>query len=205
MKFKRNPLIIISASRSGSSCVAGIFAKHGFWVGKYSSNKGNVKGHFENSQMRYYYWDKYGDKKAQLSNQGWVVPWDIYFENEIYKVFKAAGYPDNGEPWFVKFGANWIIPWYFTYPNATIVTVRRNPESIVQSGKVTREVTPARLNNCLTLMKIMENEFGAFRVDFENIIKGTYEQLFPVFKREGVKFSSSIADKWVDPGLVHYG
>lgn len=65
MGFER-PIVIMGASRSGTSLTAGIFAAHGVWTGKcMAADKRNPKGFFENKAMKQYF------RSGRLDPQSW--------------------------------------------------------------------------------------------------------------------------------------
>lgn len=206
--MKRNPLLIISCSRSGSSMLAGIFHHHGYWVGtRRSPDRHNAKGYFENLPIKKYMkW--YFNDNIREANKG--KTYDIAdsdakdFKAMVESVVKNDGYDDDGSRWLVKFGALYYRPWRLIYPECTTVCLFRDKESIINSGKRSFPVSRARADAQTKLMEeALADDPHTYRVDFERLIKKDYEQIYPVCIREGFEPDTDWMDAFIDPGMVH--
>ena len=208
LKMKRNPLILISCSRSGSSMLAGIFAHHGYWVGTCRKpDKYNAKGYFENLPIKKCM-NGYFNDNIHEANKGNIYDIDAtdvtQFRRMVEGVVKRDGYVDDGSPWLVKFGALYYNAWEKCYPPATTVCLFRAPESIIASGKRSFLVSKARVKAQTLLMEdVLSENPSAFRVDFEELIRGNYSQLVPICVKEGFEPDTDWIDEFIYPSLVH--
>jgi hypothetical protein len=193
--------------------VAGIFALHGFWVGKScrSPDKFNAKGYYENLAVKHCMKSKFRDNIKQ-ANKGKV--YDIKptetraFKLMIEHVIKRDGYRDDEQPWLVKFGASYWKPWKRVYPNGTTICLFRNAKAVIASGQRTFKVTQERIEAAHRLMEeALQSDTSdcVFRVDYEEIIAGNYSQLVAPFRRENVEIDFDVVNDFVDPNLCHFG
>lgn len=207
--MKRPPLLIISCSRSGSSMVAGIFARHGWWVGTCRPpDRFNAKGYYENLPVKHCMKRYFGDNIHE-ANKGKV--YDIKrekasgFKRMVERVIRNDGYADDGGPWLVKFGALYWRPWRRCFPACTTLCLFRDAGAIKASGRRSFKVTQERIDAQRGIMMEAEEDSGAFHVDYEQLIRGNYSQLVPVFAKEGVEMKIACIRSFIDPSLCHFG
>jgi hypothetical protein len=186
---------------------AGIFARHGYWTGTCRPpDKHNRKGYHENLPVKHFMRCFY-KTNVRESRCGRVLQPKEGFKEKAERVILDDGYPDDGSPWLVKFGANYYPPWRSVYPESTVICLYRDCEAIMKSGRRSFKVTKERL---AAGFKVMNDALAGdangsvFRVDYERVVSGDYSQLTPVFEREGVEMDSAVIDDFVDPGLRHF-
>jgi hypothetical protein len=202
MQISTSPILIISLPRSGSSLTAGIFAQHGVWTGhcKSGDNK-NPKGYFENLKVKHFMIKKFG----RIVHAGIPADNTKTSRHELEKLILEDGYPNNNQKWLVKFSALYLPPWIEHFPNAHIIIVRRNVESIKQSGKqsgmlVKEKPIPAHLS----MMEWAENNFNTSTVHFENLINQDFSEIKQALKDVGIEPKEDIIKKFVNPKLAHF-
>ena len=85
------PILILSPGRSGSSLVAGIFAKHGVWTGNcHPGNKYNPEGYFENIAIQRAMQNHFG--RDWLGN---FPQADDVFPHMVKSIMAQEGYTDG--------------------------------------------------------------------------------------------------------------
>ena len=184
--------------------VAGIFAKHGYWVGTSFKDKRryNETGYYENNKVKEFMKRWYDIRSlAKSANSGEIFHHTKGFSEAAEKVILEDGYPDDGTPWLLKFGANFFWPWYITYPEATVVGVYRSPKAIIESGRHSFRVTPERIDSHLNVMR---NVPGLFPVYYDKIVDRNWGELKPVFEKENVEMNEKLIDDFVNPSLRHF-
>ena len=144
--FFKRPLFILGLPRSGTSLVAGMLKKMGFWCGSTVAGDGNnPKGYFEHShiretvikkQLRDLGCDPLGvSKLPELES----LPIDGGLRKTIFTLVKRDGYRDQ-RPWFYKDAKLSLLwPMYTAaFPEASWLFVQRDVESFVSSCLRTR-------------------------------------------------------------------
>ncbi len=140
MSDMQSPILITGCARSGTSLVAGIINMCGAFGGKMSgATPNNPKGMYENSKIRNnivkpYLRDIGVDKMGQYPLPGVTdlsVPGD--WRSRVEQVMRDQGYVD-GSVFYkgAKICLTWPV-WYYTFPDAKWVIVRRRTDDIVNS------------------------------------------------------------------------
>jgi len=123
----KRPILILSPGRSGSSMVAGLFAKHGAWCGDCRpGDRHNPAGYFENDAIKMAMIDVAGrdftgpDIEPQA---GWP--------ERVETIVRKQGYTTG--PWIFKTGALYWPLWEVMKP--LVIRVRRPILDIYESYK----------------------------------------------------------------------
>jgi hypothetical protein len=123
------PIIILACPRSGSSMTAGLFARHGVWVGtSRSGNEHNPKGFFENTFLKKQLKKEWGTDLLALSEN--PPEYHPDFREKVEKLLIQDGY--RGETWLCKHSALYWRAWLGFNPK--FICVRRDIEQTVQSN-----------------------------------------------------------------------
>lgn len=193
----REPVVVIGCARSGTSMTAGIFVRHGCWVGTCREpDRYNAKGYFENTAIKAALLKRWGYLKQAMQ----VAEPEPGWKGTVKHLTGLQGY--KGGPWLVKHGALYWRAWHEFEP--TFVCVYRDPEAIMESDKRgSFSITPEAI---ALIRDEMDGvcEAGGFRVDSERVVDGDYSQIEPAFEDAGLEFDPAIADDFVDPDLWHH-
>lgn len=192
------PIIILSLPRSGSSMTAGIFAKHGVWVGPYmKGDRHNAKGHFEGLPFK----EEIKKVAPQAAQQG--IPADPVddWPNRVRSILHRHGY--SGGPWLFKGSAMYYPLWLSMDP--CWICVRRDIRAIEQSGKRSGMMRDdVRVPGHVGAMDYVRDELGGVDVFTDELIAGDYSSIVRAFDHCGIKFDPAIADDFIDPTLWHF-
>ena len=189
-----SPIIILSMPRSGSSMVSGIFANHGVWTGKCMPPSDlNQKGFYENLAI----------KRLLIKEMGRINSVQHRpikdFKKRILSILKEEGYVSG--PWLFKVSALYYKPFLDAFPDAKIVTVRRNLDSM----KASQEKTGMKLKDEVIQehLDIMDT-LKSYPVRFDDIINGDFSGLEKAINGVGLEYDQSIVDSFVDPKLKRF-
>ncbi len=118
---KINPILITGAERSGSTFIARILEMCDVWGGECNKMYENIEIHKLNKSN-----NKFMPETKLINNPfGW--------ENLVFDIIKDQGW--NGKDWMIKgskLAQYWPI-WYYSFPNAKWIIVRRRTGDIIQS------------------------------------------------------------------------
>lgn len=176
--------------RSGSSMVAGIFAKHGVWAGTpYDGRTWDGEPCYENRLIKKHLIKTYGrlEMGPELDKPG---------GEEMPDLIKQDGYKSG--PWLFKVSAMYWRA--FSELRPKVITIRRPLDSIRKSVK--RDNLRVNINGHAEIMDRLESE-GAYRIDTPRLIDRDYSQIEIVFSCCGLKFQPEIADSFIRPKLWH--
>lgn len=178
--------------------VAGIFAKHGVWVGPYQrGDRTNRKGHFECLPIKHAMIKAAG----RLTNKGELAPKVAGWKETALQIIRANGY--DGGPWLVKHSAMYYPLWHEF--DASYICVRRDPESIKASGRETGYLKNENaIGPHIEAMDYVRDHLGGVDVFTDEIVRGNFESLRNAFRYTGVPFTPAIADDFVEPNLWHH-
>lgn len=190
--------------RSGSSMVAGLFAKHGVWFGSdVDASIWNPHGSFESKPIKALLRRHFNAVRSLLDIPAEVPDSTERFLDELEHVLHEDGYV--GGPWFFK--GSCFYHRVFAPLQPVYVTIRRAHESIIRSFRRSRHVHNAVVVPAVEAhARILDQleAVGAHRVDSEALIDGDYEQVKNVFRACGVTLNESIARRWISPSLWHF-
>ncbi len=185
-------VLILGASRSGTSMTAGLFVQHGVWFGDcVPPARMNAKGFFESEALRRVYMGQ----EAPADFPAW---WAAQREREGWA----------GEVWGAKGGAErWEQFWRAVPDIAAVVHCYRDRESIEASrARVGFNASRQTVSRNWALMQKMREGGGppCFPVWTPRFIDGDFHEVRPAFRVLGIEFDDEIAREWVDPGLWHH-
>jgi len=212
----KSPIIVTGAARSGTSLVTGIFAHCGAWVGEtFDGTPDNPKGFMENITIRERVLKpllaKAGaDPKGQRPLPELKDLPDISVTGQILTAINRQGYP--GGPWVfkgVKCCLTWPI-WVRSFPEATWIIVRRDPEDILTSVlnasfmRAYRSREGWRKWYSVYDQRLCELEGSALNkyvVRPADIVRGDFGMIREAVRASGLAWDQKAVDKWVDPSL----
>lgn len=187
--------MVIGHARSGTSMTAGLFAKHGCWVGGCrEADQGNAKGYYENLDLKDELMRRWGRCKKDLR----VAEPQDGFREAVERICRKAG----DRHIVLKHGALYWRAWRDFEP--TFVCVYRHPESILASEAGGPYVTEDSIRLCYGAMEWCQQTAGGIRVDSERLIDGDYQQVERAFHAADLGFDPRVADQWIDPSLWHH-
>lgn len=182
-------VVILGASRSGTSMTAGLFERHGVWFGDcMSPSRINEKGFFENIALKRVW-------KGQERPEDFSAWWQAERQRGGCR-----------SPWGAKSGAERWPYWKTLSDVACIVLCYRDRRSIdasrVRAGF--RGVTATQRN-----WDIMEDVKAQATVPVlpvwtPHFLDGDFSAVIPAFDMIGVPFDRDTALQWVDPRLWHH-
>lgn len=183
---------------------AGIFAKHGVWVGNYyiPGNRHNAKGEFENSAIRKVVARM---QKGLVALEGRVAQPLSGFKTEVLAILARQGYVDGA--WLYKGSALQWPAFYEFRPKW--VCCKRPVEQIFSScrssGIFGRHLNDARLKEIIALhyeqMDRLKNEVEVFEVDTYEVVQGNYGSVELALKGCGIEPVYALIDDFVDSSL----
>lgn len=183
-------IVILGASRSGTSMTAGLFARHGLWFGEcMAPSRINAKGFYENLALKRVW--KGQDRPADFP--GW------------WRAERRRGGCTGA--WGAKSGAERWPYWRQVDDVAAVVLCYRDRRSIEASrarAGFTRSAAATSRN-----WDIMEGIKAAARVPVVPVwtprfLEGDFGSVVPAFETIGVPFDRDLALQWVDPKLWHH-
>jgi len=185
------PIVILAAPRSGSSMTAGLFAKHGAWVGPcMPGNKRNEKGYFESIPF----------KRSLLENCGRLVEsGDVAnpvpgWREIAERILSDNGY--TGGPWLVKHSALYYPVWHEFSPR--FICVRRSDQGLRASEEATGMIANIEAH------KAVMDAVGGVDVFTDDIVAGDFSSLERAFDFCDIRMDRAIVDDFVEPSLWHY-
>lgn len=187
------PIVILAASRSGSSLVAGVFHGHGCWVGRTQApNIYNPKGFFENldvkERIQDAYWiDKRGDSEEF---RDWII--NHMKNDDSYQ----------GGPWVVKHGAPAWWVWEDIEPQ--YVNVRREKNSSMASRRRMGLSMDGKLWDRHLEAFEETKKRGAVEIWPDKFTKGDFSELEHAINSCGLTYDQKIVDNFYDRELWHY-
>jgi len=192
------PIVILAMPRSGSSMTAGIFAKHGVWVGPYQAgDKTNARGHFECLPIK----REIVKAAGKLVEAGTLARPVDGWRHRVEAIIAAHGY--NCGPWMVKHSAMYYPLWHEF--NSRFVCVRRSVAAVKESGKRTGYLTnPEAIPAHTKAMDHVRDHLGGVDVFTDELVAGNYSSLERAFDNCLIDFDPAIADDFIDPSLWHY-
>ena len=187
-------IFIANFPRTGSSMTAGIFAKHGVWVGDYrKGDEINKKGHFENKLFKQLIRGKYRVADPGPFHENWAI---------VERILEL----NPPEPWLIK---GYVMFWPIFDPlTPKYVCVRRNKESVLDSCKATglhnSGCDSQLFDRYSEEMDFLVETRSAVNVYTDKVIKGDYSSLERAFEHCNVRFNEEIAEDFIEKSLWHY-
>lgn len=195
------PIIVLGTPRSGTSLTAGLFAKHGAWVGRCREGDSyNALGYFENLDLKQGLLELFG----RLVNKGELAgrPPPGLWASHVRTALNAGEYPWDGTPWLAKHSAMYFPAWEIDF-NPIYVCCFRDPVAIAASVRATGLLEKPEAIDAHR--RVMEGllDHGAHEVWPEAFIHHEWHQIIPAFTEAGLAFDHEIAEDFVDPNLWH--
>lgn len=191
------PMIaIMSFPRTGSSMTAGLFAKHGVWVGNCREGDGlNKKGYFENQDFKRLV------KGIRLI--GIHIADRTPFEPDKRVTDRLINLQPEA-PWLVKSSAMY---WkQFDHLKPYYICVRRNKADCMASNKralLYREGHEASFDRHAKEMDYLVETRQAINVYTDEVNQGDYSSLERAFEHCGIEIDLDIVKDFVSPKLWH--
>lgn len=182
---------------------AGVFAKHGVWVGRSRNpDHRNQKGYFENRAMMRLFQKKWRDPAIHG-----LMPAMPGLREEMKDVLLAEGYP--GGPWLFKCTALYGPAMLDAFPDALVVCPFRDFKQTVISCQKYR-AHPYLDKSDMPWLINMHHDYmhtlcfnGAMPVYTDEVVAGNYESLWRALEAYPLKPNLSIIKDFVDPKLWH--
>lgn len=181
--------------------VAGLFAKHGVWVGTHwPGDDANAKGHFENVRLKRLIKGTVGPVVHRGVVADPIPGWKAQVLNEI----ERDGYREG--PWLFKGSAMYWRLWGEFDPRW--VCVRRRIDSILASGEATGFFTgpaPGAVEAHVEAMDTVRDDHGGVDVDADAVVAGDYSTLECALASVGIEMNEGVVGDFVDPSLWRFG
>jgi len=194
MKSPGPGLWITGPSRSGTSMVAGLFARHGVFFGDtVPGDEHNPHGYYEHPEL------------IRRIDMGTLANWPERF----WEVARKEGYED-GKPWALKRGPQ-AWPWIRLMFPRLIVVCKRPKEQVLASrlrrwpGKKGRHGEMWRQTRRSLAGVVEQAACPVITLHTDQIIEGNYQRLGEAFKAFGMAFDPAIAAAWIDPSIWRRG
>jgi len=185
-------VLIIGASRSGTSMTAGLFAVHGVFFGDcVGPHQMNPKGFFENKWLKKVY-----NGEIKTSN----------FDAEWKKQLTKEGW--NNEIWGAKCGAErWSQYWHNVDDIKAIVCCYR-PRKQIEASRAAVGFNPNRKTidyNWGIMKDLREQGLPVVDVWTNQVVEGDYLDVKEAFSKLGLNFDTKLADEWIEPEHWRHG
>ena len=219
------PIVIVGVPRSGTSLVAGLFAKHGVWTGKCRpADEHNPTGYFESvafnkiwSKIHYNQNKKLNSKmKGRLTRKPRsedesavdevLAKFEVGFKEKMLDAIKQEGY--KGGHWLVKHDIIFHPAWGEFKPNW--IAVRRDETAIMNSFRRVYRSERRILNNssawispCARYLEKFIIDYDASAIWYEHLMNGDFSELGAAMQRCGLKMDERLVRAFIDPSLDH--
>lgn len=186
---------------------AGLFAKHGVWFGRCRPpSRLNQKGYWENNRIKEVMKRRY--PKCPVDGP---AAYQAGLRKELIEALRADGY--KGGRWAFKCTALYGPALLCAFPNADVVVVFRDPDSIFRSTRATKmfgnELSDDELRENIKAhqdyMTYLMDHGVAFPVYTDDLIHGNYWSAIDALEGCGIKASADIIADHVEPKLWNYG
>lgn len=201
-ELKDCPLVLFCSPRGGSSLVAGVFARHGFWTGAtFGGPDGRGSGGYvnhENARIKRFMKEMFpldaGNHKSDLE------------QADHLKHFCDKMVPDD-QPWMFKGPSEYYFPFDAAFPKMVPVMVFRNPEQAVMAHvrrygeRVRKDATRIVGQRYRFMNGVLMNRRDAYRVDADRIVQGDVSQIEPVLAEYGIELDYHRAMEGISPDM----
>jgi len=201
-----DPILIVGMPRSGTSMTAGVFARHGVWVGTHQEgDRLNAKGHFENHHI------KQAKKVAAIPpayicvNKGLEAEPVDGWREAVLRLRDQDGY--EGGPWMFKMSVMFWRMFDGAFPDATWVCVRRPRDEIRRSSEATGifSATDETIDAHIAAMDRLERERGAVSVQTSDVVAGDTSSLGAALLHADLEPDGAIIADFIDATLWRHG
>ena len=203
----QKPILIASPPRCGTTLLAGLFHKHGAWIGKArvtSYPKTNSLLGTENQDIKKYLKSLLGDYK------NWNLPTPTIDNVRGFKEEIEGIVPDN-QVWLVK-TSNILFTWRLwrnAYPDAIWIFPKRDINKIVDSAMrhpAMKKRGREKIDIFIEALQKRQEFISRFTknrvfVNVNNIVNdGECKDLIEYV---GLEYDQSITDNWINKGMWH--
>lgn len=197
------PLALFCSPRGGSSLVAGVFVRHGFWTGRtFGGPDGRGTGGYvnhENAQIKQFMKDNW---PLDAGNH-WSQPTRADLRGFCQKAVPALHH------WMFKGPSEYYGVWRHYFPFMRAVMVFRDEKQAVEAhvrrrGEKVRETASQIVRARYEFMDAMlEADPLAWRVDAERVVDGDLGQVAPVLAEYGIDLDHRKAMDGINPPMFH--
>lgn len=189
-------VLVVGLSRTGTSMMCGLLAKHGVFFGQCTEpSEINQKGFFENVWLKQIY-----KQQISLDRGRFYKEWLEELKKQRWNgksVWGAKAVPKKTQWWWMPVAQK---------TDLLVVVCHRPWEEMVQSRL--RAGFQIHENNMRRHWRRLEEVVEkikakhVFHVRTDLVVKKEWDQVKPIFgKLKGVEFSEQVADEWVDPNM----
>ena len=196
--------MLFCSPRGGSSLVAGIFVRHGFWVGQtFGGPDGRGSGGYvnhENALLKGYMKDHYPLKAGCHK----VTPQQLQ-DGDVSKFCEKIVPQDT--PWMFKSPSEYYAPMIWHFPLMTPVFVFRDAQQAVEAhvrrrGEKVRQIATDVVTARYKFMNgVLMNNRTACRVDADRVVQGDLSQIEPILAQYDIDLDHREAMKGIHPSL----
>lgn len=197
------PLVLFCSPRGGSSLVAGVFVRHGFWTGKtFGGPDGRGSGGYinhENAQIKLFMKETFPlDAGVHRHSKRQAAKLRAFCEKHV----------SPGVPWMFKGPSEYYHQFLGAFPRMTAVMVFRDATQAVEAhvrrrGEKVRQGATQIVSQRYTFMTERLSDENVFRVDADRVVDGDLEQISPVLAQYGIELNHRLAMKGISPDLFH--
>lgn len=197
------PLALFCSPRGGSSLVAGVFVRHGFWVGKtFGGPDGRGSGGYvnhENAQIK------------AFMKEHWPLDAGNHFADATradLPAFCRKVVPAD-QRWMFKGPSEYYAVWRQHFPHMRACMVFRDEAQAVEAhvrrrGEKVREIATQVVSQRYRFMEAMlRADPLSFRVDAESVVDGDLGQVVPVLAEYGIDLDHRKAMEGINPQMYH--
>lgn len=197
------PLVLFCSPRGGSSLVAGVFVRHGFWTGKtFGGPDGRGSGGYvnhENAQMK------------QFMKEHWPLEAGNHFSRPTRADLRryCRTVVPEGRNWLFKGPSEYYGVWRHYFPDMRAVFVYRDAKQAVEAhvrrrGEKVRQTASEIVRERYAFMDTMLlADPLAWRVDAERVVDGDLAQIAPVLAEYEISLDHREAMKGIVPQMFH--
>jgi hypothetical protein len=186
-------VVILGASRSGTSMTAGLFAQHGVFFGTcMAADDRNPKGYFEN---RWWKQVEHGRQRPVSFDMAWKT------------ALRQQGW-DGRQPWGAKVGAQWFDGYWRHVPDIAAIVCCYRPQAQIEASRADAGFNPNRqpVPRAWSIMdELAEAGWPVVKVWTDRLVAGELDQIRPAFDRLGLTLDEATAREWIDPALWKHG
>jgi len=198
------PVVLFCSPRGGSSLVAGVFVRHGFWVGKtFGGADGVGSGGYvnhENAAIKQFIKDNW---KLDAGNH--------YASGALSGALRdfCGQVVPQGQNWLYKGPSEYYALWRHNFPRMRAVFVFRDAKQAVEAhvrrrGEKVRQIATEVVSQRYSFMDAMlKADPLSWRVDADRVVNGDIEQFAPVLAEYTIDLDHRLAMEGISPQMFH--
>lgn len=200
------PLLLFCSPRGGSSLAAGVFVRHGFWVGDTFGGPGGVGSggyvNHENARIKKYMKEHF---PLNAGKHTFRYPSGPDFPNALRK-FCEGFVPDR--PWLFKGPSEYWYALRTAFPDSVAVCVFRDRTQAVEAhvrryGEKVRENAAWIVEQRYAFMTGLVASGAAYRLDADRIVDGDLAQVEPILAQYEIGLDHRLAMDGISPEMFH--